>query len=87
MRVPAAFGYELMLQILQESEGTAVTVSELQMLESLKEIAQKEGILLSPEGAATYAALKKLVLGRWIYPEDKVLLINTGSAYKYMENL
>ena len=87
LRVPAAFGDELMLQILQESEGTAVTVSELQMLESLKEIAQKEGILLSPEGAATYAALKKLVLGRWIYPEDKVLLINTGSAYKYMENL
>ncbi len=87
LRVPAAFGDELMLQILHESEGTALAVSEAQMLESLKEVAQQEGILLAPEGAATYAALKKLAADKWIDSEDKVLLINTGSAYKYMENL
>ncbi|MFN7115214.1 MAG: threonine synthase [Saprospiraceae bacterium] len=87
LRVPAAFGDELMLQILYESEGTALTVSELEMLESLREMAQQEGILLAPEGAATYAALKQLIARQWICPDDKVLLINTGSAYKYMENL
>lgn len=87
LRVPAAFGDELMLQILHESEGTALAVSEAQMLESLKEVAQQEGILLAPEGAATYAALKQLVATKWIEEADKVLLINTGSAYKYMENL
>lgn len=87
LRVPAAFGDELMLQILHKSEGTAVAVSESQMLESLKEVAQQEGVLLSPEGAATYAALKDLSEKKWMEEEDKVLLINTGSAYKYMENL
>lgn len=87
LRVPAAFGDELMLQILHESEGTALTVSDAAMLESLKEVAQSEGILLSPEGAATYAALKQLVAAKWLCPDDKVLLINTGSAYKYMENM
>lgn len=87
LRVPAAFGDELMLQILYESEGTALTVSEIEMLVSLKEIAQKEGILLSPEGAATYAAWKQLTATNWIDRADKVLIINTGSAYKYMENL
>lgn len=87
LRVPAAFGDELMLQILHKSEGTALTVSDTDMLDSLKEVAQKEGILLSPEGAATYAGFKKLAAQKWIDPEEKVLLINTGSAYKYMENL
>lgn len=87
LRVPAAFGDGLILQTLYESNGTAVAVSEQAMLEGLREVAQSEGMLLAPEGGAVWAALKKLVAANWIEPWEQVVLLNTGSAYKYMENL
>lgn len=87
LRVPAAFGDELILNALYESNGTAVAVSEQAMLKGLREVAQSEGILLAPEGGAVWAALEKLVIDNWIEPWKRVVLLNTGSAYKYMENL
>ena len=87
LRVPAAFGDELILNALYESNGTAVAVSEQAMLKGLREVAQSEGMLLAPEGGAVWAALEKLVIGNWIEPWERVVLLNTGSAYKYMENL
>lgn len=87
LRVPAAFGDELILNALYESNGTAVAVSEQAMLEGLRDVARSEGILLAPEGGAVWAALKKLVSKNWIEPWERVVLLNTGSAYKYMENL
>lgn len=87
LRVPAAFGDELILNALYESNGTAVAVSEQAMLKGLREVAQSEGILLAPEGGAVWAALEKLVIDNWIEPWERVVLLNTGSAYKYMENL
>ncbi len=87
LRVPAAFGDELILQALYQSNGAAVAVSEQAMLEGLREMAQSEGILMAPEGAAVWAACKQLVRKNWIEPWERVVLINTGSAYKYMENL
>ncbi|MDX1942740.1 MAG: threonine synthase [Saprospiraceae bacterium] len=87
LRVPAAFGDELILQALYESHGTAVAVSEQAMLDGLRELAQTEGMLISPEGAAVWAACKKLVEKKWIQPWEEVVLLNTGSVYKYMENL
>ncbi len=87
LRVPAAFGDELILNALYESNGTAVAVSEQAMLEGLREVAQSEGVLLAPEGGAVWAALKKLAVDNWIEPWERIVLLNTGSAYKYMENL
>lgn len=87
LRVPAAFADELILQVLYESNGTALTVSDQAILQSIQEVAQQEGVLLSPEGAATLAALKQLNAEKWICPNEQILVINTGSGYKYMENL
>jgi len=87
LRVPAAFGDRMMLELLAESNGTATTVTEKEMLDGVAEIAKQEGILLSPEGSAVWMAYKKLKKQNWISPNEKVILINTGSYYKYLENL
>ena len=87
LRVPAAFGDQMILEAVNQSQGCAVTVSESDMLDGIKEVASQEGVLLSPEGSAVYKAYQKLDRQGWIKREDKVLLINTGSLYKYMENV
>jgi len=86
LRVPSAFGDEIILDILYKSKGRAVAISEEAMLESTKEVAQQEGILLAPEGAAVWSAFKQLLSEAWIKKEEKVVLLNTGTIYKYMEN-
>lgn len=87
LRVPAAFGDTLILQALYESEGTAVAVSEEAMLQGVREMAQMEGVLVAPEGGAIFAAMKELLRTNWIANDERVVLLNTGSAYKYMENM
>ncbi|HVG41298.1 MAG TPA: hypothetical protein VM888_06780, partial [Chitinophagaceae bacterium] len=58
-----------------------------EMMDGIKEVAQKEGLLLSPEGSATYKALDHLKGKGIVKGTDKILLLNTGSCYKYLENL
>jgi len=87
LRVPSAFGDLLILQALYESEGTALTVSEQDMREGISEVASKEGLLLAPEGAALWKACVALRSQKWLQPNERVMLINTGSMYKYMENV
>lgn len=86
LRVPTAFADELILQILKESQGTALRISEFQMNQTVGEVARQSGILLSPEGAAVYAAFRQLQAQGWIDREETVVLLNTGSMYKYLEN-
>ncbi len=86
LRVPTAFGDELILDALYKSNGNAVKISEEEILAGTKEMARQEGILLAPEGAAVWMALKKLVHQGWAQPNEKIVLLNTGSIYKYMEN-
>lgn len=85
IRVPGAIGDYLILQALRESGGTAITVSDGEILEALKEIASLEGILACPEGAATLAGLKKLLASGAISPDERIVLMNTGSGLKYMD--
>ena len=87
LRVPHAFGHKLILKTLYESSGTAVAVSEEDIKASLSEFAENEGHFLSPEGAAVWHSAKQLLNQGWIKSTDKVLLLNTGSGYKYAENL
>jgi threonine synthase len=47
-------------------------------------MASMEGIFPAPEGAATLAVLKRLVVEGWVQPEAKVVLFNTGSGLKYL---
>ena len=87
LRVPKAFGDKLIMKTLYESSGTAITVSDNEIKNALSEFAKNEGIFLSPEGAAVWKGYQKLKERGWIDNEESVVLINTGSAYKYVENL
>ena len=87
LRVPKAFGDALILQALKGSSGLAVSVSDEEILDSLSELAQKEGMIVCPEGAATYAALKLLKEKGEVNRSDKIVLFNTGSGLKYPEVL
>lgn len=87
LRVPHAFGHKLILKTLKESKGEAVAVSEENMIGALSELSRREGMFISPEGAAVWHAAKELRDKGWIKSYEKVLMLNTGSAYKYAENL
>lgn len=87
MRVPAAIGDFLVLRALRESGGNAVPVTDEQMVSGVIELAATEGIFAAPEGGATVAALRSLLDSGSICPEDRVVLLNTGSAYKYIDVL
>lgn len=86
LSVPKAFGLNMILDVLNQSKGAAITVSEKEILEGVKEIGRNEGIVISPEGAAIWEALKKLNRNGVIHENEEILLINTGSGFKYMEN-
>ena len=85
LRVPKALGDFLVLNAVRESGGTAVAVSDADMLDAGVELATLEGMFAAPEGAACVAALKKLLGDGFLKPSDRVVLYNTGSGLKYLE--
>lgn len=87
LAVPRPIGEQLMLQTLRESGGTAISITEAEMLTGLQELGAREGLFVAPEGAAVWMAARKLVDTGSISPDEKILLLNTGSGQKYMENL
>jgi len=87
LRVPKPYADKLILKVLRESHGHAISVSDAQMETALKEIARTEGMLIAPEGAALWYAFKKLKAQNWLHDGETVLLLNTGSGYKYLENI
>ena len=87
LRVPKAFGDTLILEALQASGGKAVSVPDEEILNSMTELARGESLIVCPEGAATWSALKKLRDAGDIDPNDRVVLFNTGLGLKYPEVL
>src|ERR1700693_3142430 len=85
LRVPKPYGDSIMLEILRESGGVALALSDEQILASLKDWARHEGIFLSPEGAAATAAYDHLLATGFLNSEDRVVLFNTGSGLKYTD--
>jgi len=85
LRVPGAVGDFLMLQALRDSGGTAVAVTEDAIAQAGQEMARREGIFASPEGAACWAGAKALRDSGWLAGSERVLLFNTGGWYKYAE--
>lgn len=83
LRVPAAVGDFLMLNVLQESNGTAVSVSDEELLEGVREFSTQQGIYACPEGGAVWKACQKLADSGWLSPEERIVLFNTGSGLKY----
>lgn len=87
LRVPKPYADKIILKVLRDSKGAALTISDNEMSDAIKEIARNEGMLVAPEGAALWQAYKKLKASQWIQPGEQVLMINTGSGYKYLENI
>jgi len=82
LRVPHPFADRLILRAIRESGGTALTVTDSEMSAVRTLIASTEGIQACLEGAATVAALRKLIDSGWIQSTERVVCLNTGTAYK-----
>jgi threonine synthase len=87
LRVPKAIGDFLVLRAIRESGGTAVAVSDEDMVQSMRELGAREGISAAPEGGAALHAVKALVTDGHIGPDDTVVVFNTGGALKYLDVL
>jgi len=87
LRVPGPYADYLILQCLRESGGTALTVTDEEALDTVPELASTEGIFPCPEGAATLAALKKLLVNKMVDQNECIVLLNTGSGLKYLDVL
>jgi threonine synthase len=83
--VPKAFADTLILNVLYESGGTVIAVTDQELLHDMKHTASVEGISLCPEGAAAIAATRKLVKCGIVNNTEKVVILNTGTGYKYIE--
>jgi threonine synthase len=87
LRVPKAIGDFLIINALRASRGAAVAVPDGQILEDVKQLGAQEGIFAAPEGAACLSALKVLLQRKFLDPEEKIVLFNTGSGLKYIDVL
>ena len=87
LRVPRAIADFLILRTIRESGGTAVAVSDKQMVEDMMVMGRDEGVSAAPEGAASLSAVRQLVADGKIKKHDTVVLFNTGGALKYLDLL
>jgi threonine synthase len=87
LNVPKALGDFLILQAIYETDGCAVAVGDDEILRAQQMLARDEGIFCCPEGAATLSAAIQLIKGNWIKPNEKVVLLNTGTGLKYPETV
>src|SRR6202165_1557374 len=85
LRVPKAYGDYLILDILKKSQGTAVAATDEEVLAAMRHWASVEGVFAAPEGAASLVAYQKLRASGFFRAEDRVVLFNTGTAYKYLD--
>jgi threonine synthase len=87
LRVPKAVGDFLVLRAVRESGGTALAVSDAEMVSAMRELGSHEGISAAPEGGASLQALKQLVAEGRVGADETVVLFNTGGALKYLDVL
>src|SRR6188768_3859376 len=83
IRVPQAVGDFLILRAVRESKGFAIAVPDDTITAALDEMAREEGLLLCPEGAATYAAYKQSLAEGRVAKSDRVMLFNCATGLKY----
>jgi threonine synthase len=87
LRVPKPYGDYLILDILKQSGGLALAVTDTEILAAARHWAKGEGIFAAPEGAASLAAYQKLLARNFFTPDDSVVLFNTGTGLKYLDVL
>jgi threonine synthase len=83
IRVPQAIGDFLILRAVRESGGFAIAVPDDAIAAAIDEVAREEGLLLCPEGGATYAALKQALADGRIRRDERALLFNCATGLKY----
>lgn len=83
IRVPVAVGDFLMLRALRESSGFAIAVEDAAILQARTDVSHQDGLLMSPEGAATYAAYQQSLRDGRIRADESVVLFNCASGLKY----
>jgi threonine synthase len=87
LRVPKAYGDYLILDILRNSGGAAVAVTDDEIMDALRHWARVEGVFAAPEGAAALAAYRKLRESGFFNSKDTVVLFNTGTGLKYLDTM
>jgi threonine synthase len=85
LRVPKPYADYIILDILKQSGGTAIAVSDGQIMQAVEEWASRDGVFAAPEGAASLAAYKILLEQKFLKPTESVVLFNTGSGLKYID--
>jgi threonine synthase len=83
IRVPQAIGDFLILRAVRESSGFAIAVTDEAITAAIDEVARAEGLLLCPEGAATYAALKAALADGRVGRNERAMLFNCATGLKY----
>ncbi|MDE3102162.1 MAG: threonine synthase [Chloroflexota bacterium] len=87
LRVPKALGDFLVLRILRASHGVAVDVTDDRILDMMRTVGVSEGLLACPEGAAAFEAVLQLRRMGTIAEHEEVVVYNTGTGMKYVEQL
>jgi threonine synthase len=85
LRVPKPLGDFLILDAVRASGGTAIAVSDEELLDAGLRLAREEGMFVAPEGAACVAALERLLHDGFLASKDRIVIYNTGSGLKYLE--
>jgi threonine synthase len=83
IRVPAAIGDFLILRAIRESGGFAIAVDDSDIVAAQQKVAASDGLLMGPEGAATYAAYQVALRNGLVDSGETAVLFNCGSALKY----
>jgi len=83
IRVPQGIGDFLILRAVRDSGGFAVAIDDDAIARAWEKVARAEGLLLCPEGAATYAAYEQALADGRVRPSERVVLFNCASGLKY----
>jgi len=83
LTVPDPLGGFLALEAIRATAGTAVAVTDQELLASQRQAARSEGTWVCPEGAACFAAVARLRRDGWLASGDEVVVVNTGAGLKY----
>ncbi len=85
LRVPKALGDFLVLRAIRESDGTAISISDAEMIDAGLLVGRREGIFPAPEGGACVAAVRHLLTTGFLKANETIVIYNTGSGLKYLE--
>ena len=85
LRVPKPLGDFLILEAVRASGGTAIAVSDAELIDAGIQLASDEGLFVAPEGAACVAALEKLLASGFLKKNERIVIYNTGAGLKYLE--